>query len=64
MAKIFRYHLIDSKGKYIEKNIPEYDQALTIQRFLFETQNLSLDIQEEHVPQLKGGKLGRDPDLH
>lgn len=64
MSKIFRYHLINSKGKYIEKNIPEYDQALTIQRFLFETQNLSLDIEEEHVPQLKGGKLGRDPDLH
>lgn len=64
MTKIYRYHLIDSEGVYREKNIPERDQAETIARFLQEQEQVILTIEEEHVPQLKNGKLGRDPDLH
>lgn len=64
MAKIFKYHLTDSNGNYVEKNIPDYDAAVKYKNFLYESQNLLLEIVEEHVPQLDGHKLGRDPDLH
>jgi|TARA_B100001093_G_scaffold327978_1_gene312931 hypothetical protein len=63
MGKIYRYHLLDkSSGEYIEKNIPELDQAQSMQNFLLD-QNIHTTIEEEHLPQMNG-KLGRDPDLH
>jgi len=62
MTKIYRFHLVDSKGVYWEKNIPEREQAETFKGFLEEQNNIQLEIEEEHCPQAKG--LGRDPDLH
>lgn len=64
MAKIYKYHLVDKQGKYWEKNIPEYSQAETIRAFLQERDHVELQIEEEHVPQLHGHVMGRDPDLH
>lgn len=63
-VKIYRYHLLDESGNYVEKDIPEESQAHTIANFLIETQNIKVTIEEEHVPQLHGHRLGRDPDLH
>ena len=64
MTKIYRYHLLDkSSGEYVEKNIPEQAQAITIQDFLINTQGIHTEIEKEHVPQMKG-VMGHDPDLH
>ena len=65
MAKIYRYHIETPTGERLESNIPEYAQAETIVHFLEENMNRNdLLIIEEHVPQLRSGSLGRDPDLH
>ena len=62
MTKIYRFHLVDSKGVYWEKNIPEREQAETFKEFLEEHNQIKLNIEAEHCPQATG--LGRDPDLH
>jgi hypothetical protein len=64
MTKIYRYHLIDDQGNYLEKDIPEESQAQTIANFIWESQGVQVSIEKEHVPQLHGHRLGRDPDLH
>lgn len=64
-AKIYLYHIIDSTGNYVERNLPEKSHAQTVINFLEETQGRKdLAVIAEHRPQLHGHKLGRDPDLH
>jgi len=64
-VKIYRYHIVTPNNDRLESNIPEYDQAVTIQSFLQEKlKRDDLQIIKEHVPQLHGHRLGRDPDLH
>lgn len=66
-TKIYRYHIVDRNDKIIEANIPDEEQAETYLRFLQERDGYATDelhITKEHVPQLHGHRLGRDPDLH
>ena len=51
MTKIYRFHLVDSKGVYWEKNIPEREQAEAFKLFLEEQNNIKLEIEQEHCPQ-------------
>jgi len=61
--EVFKYHILDSKGNRIERDIPELDQAETYLQFL-QQQNPheTYTIEPERIYRVKG--LGRDPDLH
>tara|TARA_B100000925_G_scaffold159264_1_gene119555 strand:- start:600 stop:800 length:201 start_codon:yes stop_codon:yes gene_type:complete len=64
-GKIYKYHIVDSEGNYIESNIPDEEQAYTYLRFIADRDNRSdLSVEKIHSPQLNGHILGRDPDLH
>lgn len=66
MAKYFKHHIVDSQGNHIESHIAgDLEQAQSVLRFLEQSLNrYDLKLISEHVPQMGGHILGRDPDLH
>lgn len=66
MTKYYRYHIL-LHDEYVERNLPTQESAETYAQFLVAREGYdpnTLHIEREHVPQLDGHRLGRDPDLH
>lgn len=62
-GKVYKYHVVDSKGHDVEANLPSEDNAWTVIDYWKDQGVHDLKIFVEHVPQVKKG-FGRDPDLH
>ena len=62
-GKVYKFHVVNSKGHDIENNLPDENHAKVVIDYWKSQGILDLFIEVEHIPQVRKG-FGRDPDLH